>query len=504
MKKFRNLMALLIAMVMVVGTAATVSAATITMQTLDGHTYEIFQVFTGTVDEDGKTLTELKYGASAKGTQGEFLSPADLKALKDLQDRNLTDEHQIIDEYSAFVDFTKPYKTVEGGDASDDLAPGYYVIRDVDNTVPADKPEDTVTLYMFQVLNESISISAKAGTVESKKKVQDINDSTETELTGLQDSADYEIGDEIPYTLTFKLPDNYSKFEKYYVQFSDDMDKGLTLITNSVKIQYGSADATSITFTEAGASTKYTGGKLYTYEIEDLKTTAPALQAGDTITITYKAYLNEDAKYGVAGNPNTYKVKFNNNPNNSGKGKPTGDTPEDTNIVFTYKAEFDKIDENKKPLEGADFILEKQLADGSWVDVTTLGGTDDKRPMKVGDSASKSTTFEFKGLDDGVYRLTESYTPEGYNTIAPLVFTITASHQIEADNPELVSLAAEGANITMSADKATGTIKASIENKSGAVLPTTGGVGTTMFYVIGAILVVGAGVVLVSRRRMSA
>lgn len=500
MKKFRRMMALLLATVMVLAMAIPGMAATVTMTTLEGHTYEIFQVFTGTVDADGKTLTELKYGSAAKtGTTGQYLSKTDLAALKAIEKRGLTDEQEIIDAYLPYVDFTKTPVQVVTGTASTELVPGYYVIRDKGDTVPTGKPNDTTTLYMFQVLNSDFSTSAKAGTVESKKKVQDINDSTDTAYGELQDSADHEIGDRIPYTLTFKLPDNYDKFEEYFVEFSDDMCDGLTLIENSVKIQYGTGQKQSIAFTNAGDGDL---GTLYTYTINDLKKTAPDMKKGETITITYDAYLNDKAVIGKTGNPNEYTVEFNNNPNNSGAGKPTGKTPKDKNIVFTYQANFDKIDENKKPLEGADFKLEKQMEDGSWADVTSLGGNGRKHPEKIGSSAEKSTTFSFKGLDDGVYRLTETYTPDGYNTIDPITFTISASHEAESDDPKLTKLESDG--LTMTADLAKGTLTTSIENKSGAVLPSTGGMGTTIFYVVGAILVLGASVLLVSKRRVDA
>jgi len=553
MKTVKKMMALVIALTMSVGIfGVTAFAATVTMNTQAGHTYQVYQIFTGTVD--GNNLTEVKYGTSSKGTPGEYVSATDLAKLKTLSDLNLTDEHVIIEKYSEFVDFSNPATTVAGGASIQDLAPGYYIIRDLNDVVPDEKPLDTTTLYMFKVLNDTITVSAKAGTVESEKHVDDQNDSDADDHSELKDSADYDIGDEIPYTLTFKLPDNYAKFEKYYVQFSDDMDEGLSLIANSVKIQYGSAAKQSITFT-AASGTKYTGGQLYTYEIKDLKTTAPDLKAGDVITITYKAFLNDKAKVGSVGNPNTYSVKFSNNPNKSGEGQPTGDTPWDKNIVFTYKTVFDKVDENGAELPGADFTLQKLVGE-NWVDVTELGGQDGKHPSKIGSSADKSTSFEFRGLDAGDYRLIESYTPDGYNTISPILFTITADHELVSDDPKLTSLTGtDGAKFTMTkVDGAAhytavttyveGTttyytlengeytekpnvspsdfegmvnnnitlyikttedyLTTSIMNKSGIVLPETGGMGTTMFYIIGAVLVLGAGVILVSRRRASA
>ena len=139
-------------------------------------------------------------------------------------------------------------------------------------------------------------------------------------------------------------------------------------------------------------------------------------------------------------------MTYSRNPNKSGDGTPeTGDTPEDKNIVFTYKTVFDKIDENKTALSGADFKLEKKVGN-DWVDVTTLGKS--AHPKKIGSSAQNSTTFEFQGLDDGEYRLTEIFTPAGYNTIAPIDFAITATHDKEKDDPKLTDLQANGLTMT--------------------------------------------------------
>jgi len=203
---------------------------------------------------------------------------------------------------------------------------------------------------------------------------------------------------------------------------------------------------------------------------------------------------------GQDGNPNTVLVKFDNNPNNCGKGEPGGTTPEDVNIVFTYKTVFNKVDGSNKnaPLTGANFTLEKWV-DGAWVDVTTLG-SGDNHPTKTGDTTV--STFAFSGLDDGKYRLTETETPAGFNTIEPIEFTITAEHDIQSDNPALTALTGtDGDAFKMTVDLAAGALSKDIVNNKGAQLPSTGGIGTKIFYGVGAVLVIGAGVVLMGRKR---
>ena len=164
---------------------------------------------------------------------------------------------------------------------------------------------------------------------------------------------------------------------------------------------------------------------------------------------------------------------------------PTGTTPKDKVIVFTYKAAVNKVDQDGKALPGAEFKLEKVLANGSKVELTLTKN-------------AEGTVFTAVGLDDGNYVLTETVTPTGYNTIAPVEFTIGAEHELDSQDPKLVSLTG-GDMFTGAID--TLTLTADVVNQAGTTLPETGGAGTTMIYVIGAVLVLGAGLVLVTKKR---
>ncbi|WP_288154241.1 prealbumin-like fold domain-containing protein [uncultured Sharpea sp.] len=119
-------------------------------------------------------------------------------------------------------------------------------------------------------------------------------------------------------------------------------------------------------------------------------------------------------------------MTYSNNPNKGGEGE-TGKTPDDKNIVFTYKAVVNKVDQEQKTLAGAAFKLEKKNNQGVYNLVKSF-------------TAGNDTTFEFKGLDDGDYKLTETTTPAGYNTITPIEFTISADHDTTADEPALTRL----------------------------------------------------------------
>ena len=147
------------------------------------------------------------------------------------------------------------------------------------------------------------------------------------------------------------------------------------------------------------------------------------------------------------------------------------------------------------------FKLEKQMNDGAWKLVKEYAVNEETGLP----NDPNITKFEFTGLDDGTYRLTETVTPAGYNTIAPIVFKVTADHQIESDSPTLTKLNGDkiSGEITFTAKEDEGSLTANVVNKSGLELPETGGIGTTVFYILGGILVIGASVVLIVRRRMN-
>ena len=353
-----------------------------------------------------------------------------------------------------------------------------------------------------------MSIAAKDSTVESHKTVAETDDTTPTVTAG-QKVADYDIGDTVPYELTFKLPSNYAEYENYPVTFSDDMCKGLSW-NGSATIYYGAADTTgtAIAFSSV-ASTKYTDGLKWSYTTGDLRTTA--LVAGDVITVKYNAILNSDAEINNAGNDNTYHVTFYSDPNVSttpGSGDtetpppPTDDTPDDTTVVFTYELVFNKVDDQATPqaLKGADFKLEKNVG-GTWTEVTALHtGTGAINPTKSAVDAN-TTTFTFSGLDAGSYKLTEIQTPTGFNPITPIEFTVVSTKN--GTGTTVTGLSGTGLTLTETFDASDAKLTATIQNKSGIILPGTGGIGTTIFYVVGVLFIAGGAVLLISKKRMN-
>jgi LPXTG-motif cell wall-anchored protein len=265
---------------------------------------------------------------------------------------------------------------------------------------------------------------------------------------------------------------------------------------------------------------RFAGGKHLEYTIPDLKDEAYEsykLQAGQPVTIEYTATLNSQAVVGVAGNPNEYTVRFSNNPSNTDN-KFT--TPPNTAIVLTYKFVFNKYDDERRPLTGADFELYKFVTDnnaqnGVWTKVTELhAGTSASNPTKVVSSngETSNSVFTFSGLDDGDYKLVETVTPAGYNTVKDMYFTGSAGHTIKAADSVDLSLTGakttahgESADITLAPYNESGSLTgltANVVNPSGSKLPETGGIGTTIFYIVGGTLMVVSAVAFVTKRRM--
>lgn len=491
MRKVKKLLGLLLAAVMVLAMGVTVFAeGNPTISALNnGHTYEVYQIFTGDYsegDNSQKVLSNVKWGKNGTGTQGDNVSEEILTELKNANGSD-TEQLAVIKKYAKLQSSDKFGTVIYGSPL--EVPSGYYLIKDEDGS--QENEQDSYTLYIVQVVGENITIAPKAGVPESEKKVDDKNDSnTREDEESWQDSADYDIGDHVPYRLTATLPDNVSNYTSYTLKFVDTMSRGLTYDAGSAEVFVNGKSAGKLEPTSAnysGADDRYTDGTVLTWNFANIK--AAPYNAGNNavITIEYTATLNNNAVMGSAGNPNMMHIEFSNNPNGEGTGK----TPDDTNIVFTYKVVVNKVDEDKKPLAGAQFTLQKKQANGSWEDIGSATVSENQ------------ATFTFSGLDDGDYKLSETKTPDGYNDIADIVFTITAEHEIVSNDPRLTSLTGDTTTgeITFTPNTSNGSLTTDVENKSGAELPETGGMGTTIFYVLGAILVIGAGVLLIVRRR---
>ena len=501
MKKIRTITTAILAIAMLFALALPAFAAdtyTITInKEVAGHRYEAYQIFTGDVstNEEGKlVLSSIKWGTGVS-TNGQV-------AMGNAQDK--ADTITTVAQAELFADEVSQYltgtiaKAVYDATAKNyvisNLAPGYYLIKDEDGSQTG---TEGYTAFILKVVGNATA-NPKDGETTFEKKVDDNNDSNYTEAkVEWHDSADHDIGDLVDFQLKTTIAENYGEYKEFYLALHDTEEKGLTFQPNSVKVYVDGVQIMS------GYEVVYPATDGHTFDVvfADTKNIA-AVEAGSEITVTYKSRLNEDCFLGNQGNVNKAYAEFSNSPDDEQRGR----SEEDTVIVFTYKVTVNKKDKDLNPLPGATFTLEKFVADetgafdnggisGNWVAISTV-------------ETKPETTFTFRGIDDGYYRLTETDAPEGYNAIDPVYFTVTAEHDIvwttQSRTDVLTSLTGNivSGEIEFTEDKIAGNIGTDVINEKGIVLPETGGIGTTIFYIVGALLVVGAAIVLITKKRM--
>lgn len=426
---------------------------------------------------------------------------------------------------------TKP----EGSDklVVTDLPTGYYIAVDLEEA-----SKDNFTGYTLGLLavvtGQETTATTKIDFPSFDKQIGDINDSSDAAGSyDYSEAADHDMGDAVPFRLIATVPENISDYETYKMIFHDNLQADVfSFNASSVKVNYYESEgATPVDVTESftlavdgvdeadlGENTTF-GGAHEGEKNEDFTLTCLNIKnlvsadGGGYFQVDYTATLTTNANMGATGNWNSAYLEYSNNPNYSGSGQ-TGNTDnsqEDSVVAFTYQTVVNKTDAiTGAALPGATFTLEKVLKDGSTktIDVVT---------------ANEGTTFVFNGLDDGDYILTETDTPDNYNGINPITFTISAAENKEDGAEALESLSAAtkadtqqqasfvtGKVYVLNAETqktegtgaANGSVVTEVKNNKGTTLPGTGGIGTTLFYLIGGTMFAGSGVYLISKKRM--
>ena len=499
MKTIKRSIALVLAMILTLAMSVTVLAApnadqntfSLTLnKAVKGHTYEAYQILSGDLSADKATLSNIKWGEGIKA-EGQTALGGDAagyaKKLADMgnNSKELKEQAQIIGANLASASGSVTVTDPDAKNVISNLKPGYYLIKDKDDSLQG---QESYTEFILHVTDD-VDANVKADVPSVEKKVKDTNDTT-GETTGWQDSADYDIGDDVPFQLTATLANNIESYKTYSLKFNDTLSKGLDY-NNDAVIKLGDKDVTSYFTPSYDAK-----AKTLTFTCDNIL--AFGAKNSDKIVVEYTAKLNENAVIGAAGNPNTVGLEFSNNPNNGGEGD-RGKTPEDKVIVFTYKLTVNKVDKDNKPLTGAEFSLFKKVK---------VDGKDELQLVevkKILSTNAEGTVFGFTGLDDGTYVLRETKTPDGYNSIEDQTFTISAKHDENSDDPKLTALTgdvASGSIINLGVMLEKGELSTDVVNNKGSVLPSTGGAGRVAIYVIGAILVLGGGIVLVTKKRV--
>lgn len=355
----------------------------------------------------------------------------------------------------------------------DSLPLGYYL---VDSSVGSLCGLDTTA--------KEVTIEEKNGVPSVDKKVS----STETRNYDTSNTAS--IGD----TVYFKTTITAQPGAQNYV-LHDKMTEGLTFDQNSVNVslhknaQNTDRDLSKTTDYSVETTNLESTDPKCTFHVNFIPTFCDSLEANDIITVTYSATLNENAVIGnVDKNTNETWLKYGDSQSTQPK-----TTTTKTFEMNVFKYTENKTDKTKKDgLPGAVFTLSKKSDGTEPIKLTKTNENSNTYKVNNNGTITDITTpgdgkFTIQGLGAGTYYLTEIKQPDGYNKLAKSV-------KVEID--------VNGA-ITVDGKLITGVDKlVKVENKSGTVLPSTGGTGTTMIYLIGGALVLGSGVVLVTKRRV--
>lgn len=547
MNKTSKLLSLLLVLTIVFSLSVTALAADTTYTiTVDGsgtvadHTFEAYQIFKGDLhapetNEGGNTskiLSNIVWGTGVN-TNAEGFAEAFPESAAATAEKLLT-----VADAQAFAKKIAPFlsdvhtdcstKDPSGNYVISGLSAGYYLVKDKDNTLTG--ANDFYTAYLMKVV-ANVTATPKGEKPTLEKQIQN-NNTGEWSTTG---NVAFQLGDTVKFRIITSVPD-VSRYPNGYTYIvHDTMTVGFTSKVTT--------DKTSVSIVIDNDPTDTLAGDYYTIALNPHGDTGETshfditiniskaiadgkLQPGDKLYINYAAVLNEKAdvyQIGRYANTNTAQLEYSNNPNGEGTGK----TPESKVNAWTFPAIISKVDgkDNTKTLEGAKFVLSRnpnlKVSDMKCDENGVPTVTTDLIPLFApGDQQTSTAAYDIAtaeqvdagnnityvvelgskvlaGFGEHAYYLYETKAPDGYNLLSePVKFTFhsSATNDFVAGDPAWITL-------NDSAIKLTG-MQFEIANNSGATLPETGGIGTTLFYVIGALLVVGAGVLLVTKKRM--
>lgn len=531
-KAIKKLLAALLAVAMLCAMAIPAFAYDTEEDLGKNHCYDAFQIFKGDVtgnDTDGFKISNVGWGSSI-AHPNEFLAQLTKDSTIGSEfETNFTAQeavaviskwHDSDNNSIAFARCVCNYvysdgnstPVLQGGHTNGFQLEeaGYYLIVDT-SSFSSSAEGDSYHAYNSFLLkvnpkNHHVQITPKVEKPTVEKKVYDNDDNSSWgDNDGWGSSADHAINEEFKFRLIAKLPASegraYDYYKKYTVCFNDTLSEGITFDKlDTVEITNGDGGASQV-IDAANYTRTPNGSQFFKLSIDDVKTCAPGLNLNDgaTITVTYTAHLNENAAVnGSAENKNSVRLQYSNNPRPDGEylGYTPNYTPESEVYVYTYQLNNTKRAESETgtPLPGAGFRLYsdadyknevKLYQDGEFY--YPIKDATDKNKEAVEMKSAADGQFNVKGLDAGTYYLKETTTPADFtpcSVIPPVI--IKANHK--------------GNQVDLTGSTLSTTI---INNKAGGItLPSTGGIGTTLFYVVGGGLMVAAIVLLVTKKRM--
>ncbi|WP_276937164.1 isopeptide-forming domain-containing fimbrial protein [Faecalibaculum rodentium] len=507
--------------------ASLLNAMPIAAETVDNktnHAYKAYQVFSGTQAPNDAALGQVEWGAAIDQTkvQSKLEGSDTFKSAKGNAGevaKILANNQSAADEFakivSASLNTDAQGVDIAAGATEVTLDAGYYLLVDQTDT---DGKNDYKNLSLLQVTNKGeIEIKKKNDIPSVDKKVQDEtteNGQNVTDTDGFYYNADHAIGEEFKFQLTGTVPANtMNLYDSYAFQFNDTLSNGVDFVMDTTEPTKLKGLSIMVTNGDDGTAVNKTddftvgvSGKTLIISTNNLKdlVTNPSLKT--TVVVTYTAVLNDKAAVTEVGADKTFtennkvNLEYSNNPNSDGSGK-KGKTQDETVFVGTYKLPNTKTDQDGKPLGGAKFKLRRGegssaeyavIEDGKVTGWTTL----DNEPKTVITSDASTGDFSVSGLDAGNYVLVEVEAPAGYTKAADTPVTITANH----DEGKTDKTKNTKVSVSLTVDSESASF-VTVKNNKGGTLPETGGMGTTMIYGVGAVMVAGAAVFYVTNKR---
>ena len=559
MKMVKKLTGIIMAFaVIMLSTMSAFAANPETEREILSHEFNAYQIFTATGVED-KYLTDVEWGNMFGGTRQRNLFLNSIKTSDDFKvggvnifadceeaddvARALADYDDYSDIAKAFASHAYDYANVTFGgpykNGDTISSAGYYLFEDT-TTKGVTNP-----VILKMAADSKVHIEVKASVPQVEKKVKENTYDTDyasktiyAEINGSKiplnygkgynDVADYCIGDSVPFELIGTIPENFDEFKSYYYAFNDTLSKGLTFTAadaaaTTVSLydvksgRYSFVTDVTDAFDVDFSVNRRTGETTLTVVCDDILKAIPELTVNSVLIVNYNATLNDSAVVGFDGNTNEVYLEYSNNPNT-----PTshGETPTDKVIVFTYELDVNKYDTASKPLEGAEFYLLN--AKGEYYSSSSTTGSYWVKNEADAEliRSDKNGVFSVRGLDKGEYALREKNAPTGFKVLAhDIEFTIAAKilPDIDDDRAQNLNTTAKDALIDFAAtldsdpdnavtdfkvsEVSDATVTIDIVNTKAYDLPGTGGIGTTIFYVAGGVLVAAAIVLIVVKRR---
>lgn len=395
---------------------------------------------------------------------------------------------------------------------------GYYLFLTDDGSIGTkdnySKQKQTGTSPIFAVVGgRAVEVTEKIGIPTVTKKIKDDKPGSDW-----ADKADSQVGQDVQYQLTGTVAENVASFDTYYYEFHDELSAGLTAKKDSIKVYAGSDrdSAVEITsgFTPEVKDGENGAGQTLTVTFDNLKTAVADLSSSTKIFVEYTAQLdpNKTVVVGGAGNDNTVKLIYSNNPMSNGRGESVPDTVRD----YTYALKLVKQDhESKNKLQNVGFTIQAtdpdENADGSASKgkyVQEHGNLDDNEHEFFTDENGE---IYITGLDAGTYTVHEKTALGEYNSLKDFTFTISTpvsgegslrKTEVEAQTVTVTRNAETSSLVILDATQTDGTVNLTVDNKKGSGLPLTGLNGVTFTWIAGgAVLCIGVAHLIRSRKQ---